>query len=71
MWDDAGRVQPILRYNRAEIEKVGEFDFAKTRELIGGMKKHYRHHYVVSQRFRKAILDGKYRWIDFVPVEIA
>jgi hypothetical protein len=71
MWDDAGRVQPILRYNRTEIEKVGEFDFAKTRELIGGMKKHYRHHYVVSQRFRKAILDGKHRWIDFVPVEIA
>lgn len=70
-WDDQGRVQVVLRYDKAEIASLGDFDFAKTREQIGSMKKHYRHHYVVSQRFRKAILEGKHRWIDFVPVEIA
>lgn len=70
-WDDRGRVQAVLRYDKAEIANLGDFDFAKTREQIGGSKNHYRHNYVVSQRFRKAILDGKHRWIDFVPVEIA
>ena len=71
IWDDAGRVLPVLRYDRGQIQAIGEFDIAKTRELIGGMRRHYRHHYVVSQRFRKAIIDGKHRWIDFVPVEVA
>ena len=70
-WDDKGRVQVVLRYDKDEIANLGDFDFARTREQVGSMKKHYRHHYVVSQRFRKAILDGKHRWIDFVPVKMA
>ena len=69
-WDDKGCAQVVLRYDKDEIDSLGEFDVARTREQIGSMKKHYRNHYVVSQRFRRAILDGKHRWFDFVPVEL-
>lgn len=70
IWDDAGYVQPILKYRREEVEAMGVFDIAKTREQIGNLPQHYRHQYIVSQRFRKHLEAMKVRSVDFVPVEL-
>lgn len=70
IWDDAGRVQPILKYRREDIEAMGTFDIAKTLERVGNLPQHYKHHYIVSQRFRKYLEAMKVRSVEFVPVEV-
>lgn len=70
IWDDAGYVQPILKYRRKEVEAMGAFDIAKTRETTGNLPQHYRHQYIVSQRFRQHLEAMKVRSVDFVPVEL-
>lgn len=69
-WDDAGYVQPVLKYRREEVEAMGAFDIAKTREQTGNLPQHYRHQYIVSQRFRQQLEAMKVRSVDFVPVEL-
>jgi hypothetical protein len=70
IWDDAGYVQPILKYRREEVEAMGAFDIAKTREKTGNLPQHYRHQYIVSQAFRQHLEAMKVRSVDFVPVEL-
>lgn len=69
-WDDGGHVPPILKFSGDDLRNLGDFDFATTREVVGEFPKFYRPEYIVSQRFRQAIIAGKHRWIGFTPVEI-
>ena len=69
-YDDAGYVQPILKFRKSEVEALGTFDYARTAERVGGMPQHYRHQYIVSQRFRKFLEAKKAHTFDFVPVEL-
>ncbi len=69
-WDDAGYVQPILKYCRDEVKAMGAFDIAMTREQIGYLPQHFSHQYIVSQRFRQHLEAMKVRATEFVPVEL-
>lgn len=70
IWDDGGYVPPILKFRREEANCLGPFDIARTRELIGSRSQHYRHQYIVSQRFRKTVEAMRVRTVDFLPVEL-
>jgi len=70
IWNDNGYRLPVLKYNRQEVEVMGEFDIAKTKELIGNMPQQYKHHYIVSQKFRQCLEKMKVKGVDYVPVEL-
>ena len=70
IWNDKGYTQPILKYNRSEVETMGAFDIAKTKEFIGGGKSHYKHQYIISQKFRQSLEKMKVKGVEYVPVEL-
>lgn len=70
IWNDGGYVFPVLKYRREEVEAMGAFDIAKTREQTGNLPQHYHHQYIVSQRFRQHLEAMKVRSVEFVPVEL-
>jgi hypothetical protein len=70
IWDEGGYLPPILKFRRVEVTCLGAFDIAKSRELIGSRSQHYRHQYIVSQRFREIVDAMKVRTVGFIPVEL-
>jgi hypothetical protein len=68
-WDDEGRIDPILKFSRKEVEKLESFDVAKTVELVTSTPAGYLPDLIVSQRFRKWCIKNKYR-VTFDPVEL-
>lgn len=69
-WDDGGYLPPVLKFRRDAVGDLGDFDFAATREEVGSFPKFYRPEFVVSQRFRQAIIAGNHKWIGFAPVKL-
>jgi hypothetical protein len=70
-WDGAGRMEPILKFRRSEVAKLGEFDVAHTLEKsrkspAAGC---YLPELIVSQRFRQWVSKNHYK-IRFAPVEL-
>lgn len=69
-WDDGGCVPPELRFRRSEVEAMGHFDVARTREKIGFHGGHYRSEVIVSQRFREVLEKAEIKTIHYVPVRL-
>jgi hypothetical protein len=57
-----------LSYQRKEIESMGDFDVALTAEIIA--YEYPMREIVVSQKFRKVMLDLKIPGLDYVPVRL-
>lgn len=70
-WDDAGYVPPELQFRRSEVEAMGKFDVARTREKVGFHGGHYRSEVIVSQRFREFLEKTKIKTIEYVPVRLS
>ncbi len=70
IWDDAGYVPEELRFHRQEVEAMGEFDIATTREVIGANSSFYHSEVVVSQRFRKVMDDFGVKTAEYVPIRL-
>jgi hypothetical protein len=70
-WDGEGRMEPILKFRRSEVEKLGPFDVAHTWEksVKATASGHYMPALIVSQRFRQWVSKNHYK-IRFAPVEL-
>lgn len=71
IWDENGYKPEELRFNRTEVEAMGEFDVATTREKIGEHRGFYRSEIIVTQRFRKVLNEMKINAVDYIPVRLA
>ena len=69
-WDEGGYEPQELRFHRREVEALGEFDVARTKEKIGINSGHYRAEVIVSQRFREVLEKAGIKTIDYVPVRL-
>jgi hypothetical protein len=69
-WDDAGYFPPELRFVREEVEALGPFDMARTKEKAGNNREYSRSEVIVSQRFREVLEKAKITSIDYVPVRL-
>jgi hypothetical protein len=71
-YDDAGCEPSELRFRRGEVEAMGDFDAAWTKEEVGKPNdpRDGGHHLIVSQRFRRACLDYPLEHVSFVPVRL-
>lgn len=57
-WEDGGRIPAELRFHRQEIEALGPFDVALTRETTGyGYPSMFAPAVIVSQRFRRVMAE--------------
>ncbi|WP_395745060.1 hypothetical protein [Prosthecobacter sp.] len=66
--DDGNCDPPVLRYRRAEVQRLGHFDIAMTHARLGnGQKMAYRW-CIVSQKFRAALKQLKVPALSYEPV---
>ena len=71
IWDENGYRPEELRFRRREVEAMGAFDMATTREKIGEHRGFHRSEIIVTQRFRKVLDDMKINAVDYIPVRLA
>lgn len=69
-WDSGGYRPPEIHYQRNDLEGLGEFDVALTKEMIGGMPQWYHPDVIVSQRFRKVLMKMKNTSVGYNPVHL-
>ncbi len=69
-WDDGGYLPPELRFVRREVEALGKFDIARTKEKAGNNPPLSRSEVIVSQRFREFLEKAKIKTIEYVPVRL-
>lgn len=69
-WDSGGYRPPEIHYRREEIDALGEFDIALTREMIGGRPQWYHPDVIVSQRFRRVLMKMKNTSVGYNPVHL-
>ena len=70
IWDDAGYFPEELRFRRKEVEAMGEFDMATTREVIGANSAFYHSEVIVSQRLRTVMDDFGIKTAEYSPVRL-
>lgn len=68
--DDGGRVPPVWRYRRSEVESLRPFDIAMTFERLGPHLRAAYRSCIVSQRFRETLTKYKVKGVEYVPVEL-
>lgn len=69
-WDTGGYRPPEIHYRRKDVEALGHFDVALTREMVGSMPDRYRQDVIVSQRFRKVLMKLKNTSVGYNPVHL-
>lgn len=69
-WYDGGYRPPEMTFRRGEVEALGQFDVALTREVVGSFPRWYRPEVIVTQRFRQVLRKMKNADVGFNPVHL-
>lgn len=70
LWDDAGAVPPELAFKKSEVEGMGDFDIALTREWVGTRDVLYYPEIIISQKFRSVLRKHKIPGCTYTPVRL-
>lgn len=68
LWDDMGIWPAELRFRRAEVEAMGPFDAATTREKVGAHSAWMMSEVIVTQRFRHTLEALQVPNVEYIPV---